>query len=30
LAPIYARFTEGFATADLEAARALLVSERVT
>jgi hypothetical protein len=30
LAPIYARFTEGFATADLEAARALLESGCVT
>jgi predicted ATPase len=29
LAPIYARFTEGFATADLEAARALLESARI-
>lgn len=29
LAPVYARFTEGFATADLEAARALLESPRV-
>jgi predicted ATPase/DNA-binding SARP family transcriptional activator len=28
LAPIYARFTEGFATADLEAAKALLESAR--
>jgi hypothetical protein len=28
LAPIYARFTEGFATADLEAAKALLESTR--
>jgi len=30
LAPIYARFTEGFATADLEAAKALLGSLGVT
>jgi predicted ATPase len=30
LAPIYARFTEGFATADLEAAKALLGSLDVT
>jgi predicted ATPase len=29
LAPIYARFTEGFATADLEAAKALLESARI-
>jgi predicted ATPase/DNA-binding SARP family transcriptional activator len=29
LAPIYARFTEGFATADLEAAKALLESDRI-
>jgi hypothetical protein len=29
LAPIYARFTEGFATADLEAAKALLESVRI-
>jgi predicted ATPase/DNA-binding SARP family transcriptional activator len=29
LAPIYARFAEGFATADLEAARALLESPRI-
>jgi predicted ATPase len=29
LAPIYARFTEGFATADLEAAKALLDSARI-
>jgi hypothetical protein len=29
VAPIYARFTEGFATADLEAARALLESPRI-
>jgi len=29
LAPIYARFTEGFATADLEAAKKLLESARV-
>ena len=30
VAPIYARFTEGFATADLEAAKALLGSLGVT
>ncbi len=29
LAPLYARFTEGFATADLEAAKALLESARI-
>jgi predicted ATPase len=29
LAPIYARFTEGFATVDLEAAKALLESARI-
>jgi len=29
LAPIYARFTEGFATADLEAAKKLLESARL-
>ena len=30
LAPIYGRFTEGYATADLEAARALLEPARIT
>src|SRR5262249_50022069 len=29
LAPVYTRFTEGFATADLEAAKALLESARI-